>query len=164
MRIEEFNGLSGDDAACLLRTCASIQAWAAAVVARRPYPDQAALVGYAEERARAWTTGEVETALADHPRIGERHVGGGAAASLSAAEQAEVDPQDVELARRLVLGNQLYEERFGRVYLIRAAGRSAEEMLALLDQRLTNDDATEAVVTASELREIAMLRLAGAVA
>lgn len=163
MQIDEFNGWPDDDAIRLLHTCAGIEAWAAAVVAGRPYPDQAALVAYADEQALDWTITEVEGALADHPRIGERHSGGGAAATLCQTEQAGVDPHDVELARQLVLGNQRYEERFGRTYLIRAAGRTTEQMLALLDQRLTNDDATEAVVTASELREIALLRLARAV-
>ena len=63
-------------------------------------------------------------ALADHPRIGERPTGAGAAAAMSGREQAGVDPADDELRRRLADGNRRYEERFGRIYLVRAAGRS----------------------------------------
>ena len=55
--------------------------------------------------------------------------------------------------------NRRYEERFDRIYLVRAAGRTAAEMLALLEQRLTHDDATELAVTKQQLTEIAMLRL-----
>ena len=56
-------------------------------------------------------------------------------------------------------GNLAYEERFGRVFLIRAAGRSAEEMLAEVRRRLGNDDAAEAAEARDQLRQIALLRL-----
>ena len=68
------------------------------------------------------------------------------------------------MPERLRAANEAYEERFGRVFLIRAAGRSAAEILAALESRLTNDDATERRVVADQLRQIALLRLAGAVA
>ena len=68
------------------------------------------------------------------------------------------------MQRRLRAGNEAYEERFGRVFLIRAAGRSAEEILAALESRLSNDEDTEQAIVADQLREIALLRLAGAVA
>ena len=80
---------------------------------------------------------------------------------MSQGEQAGVDPHDAEVQRRLAEGNAAYEERFDRIYLVRAAGRSAEEILALLEQRLTNDPDTELAVTAGQLREIAVLRLEG---
>ncbi len=102
-------------------------------------------------------------ALADHPRIGERHAGAGSSAEHSQREQAGVDPDDGAVAARLAAGNRAYEETFDRIYLVRAAGRSAEDILALLEQRLTNDPATELEVTAGELREIAALRLRGLV-
>ena len=70
-------------------------------------------------------------------------------------------PEDAEVRARLAEGNRRYEERFGRVYLVRAAGRSAEEMLALLEERLTHDDETERAVTTAQLAEIALLRLQG---
>ena len=60
-------------------------------------------------------------------------------------------------------GNQAYEERFGQVFLIRAAGRSAEEILAALESRLTNDEKTEQSIVADQLRQIALLRLSKAV-
>lgn len=64
----------------------------------------------------------------------------------------------------IATGNAAYERRFGRVFLIRAAGRSPEQILAALTARLGNDDATEDAVVAGELREIALLRLEQAVA
>ncbi|OMQ15380.1 hypothetical protein A7K94_0209900, partial [Modestobacter sp. VKM Ac-2676] len=70
-------------------------------------------------------------------------------------------PADAELQRRLAEGNRRYEARFGRIYLVRAAGRTGPELLDLLEQRLTNDPTTELAVTRAQLAEIALLRLKG---
>ena len=160
MLIDEFNGLPDAEAAALLRTCVAIDSWvstlAAAPPSARALPPGAGggpVVGGGPRPA-------VEAALADHPRIGERPVGGGASAAASRSEQAGVDAGDLDLAERLRAGNAAYEERFGRIYLVRAKGRSGEELLALLEQRLGNDPATELEVTRQQLGEIALLRLA----
>ena len=63
------------------------------------------------------------------------------------------------MEERLAEGNRRYEQRFGHVFLIRAAGRSAEDMLAALEQRLGNDDDTERDVVRRELADIVRLRL-----
>lgn len=163
MRLDELNALPREEAAAALRPCVDIDSWLRGVVDRRPYADRSDLLARADELARAWTPDEVERALADHPRIGERHAGTGASAQLSGREQAGVDPHDAEVQRRLAAGNAAYEERFGRIYLVRAAGRTAEEILALLEERLENDPDAEIAVTAGQLREIALLRLEGLV-
>lgn len=159
MRLEDFNAMSAIEAAATLRPCADIDSWVDALVAGRPYADLDALLGTAERQSAGWTAVEVEGALADHPRIGERPTGSGASASMSAREQAGVDPADTDVQRRLADGNRRYEEAFDRIYLVRAAGRSAQEMLALLEERLGNDPATELEVTRGQLAEIAHLRL-----
>ncbi|MFJ9388412.1 2-oxo-4-hydroxy-4-carboxy-5-ureidoimidazoline decarboxylase [Nocardioides sp. NPDC101246] len=161
MPLAEFDALPADEAEGVVAPCVAIPSWAAGLVAGRPYADVGALLATAERLASAWTDEEVEGALADHPRIGERHASDGASAALSAREQAGVDPADAEVQARLRAGNVAYEEQFGRIYLVRAAGRSAEEMLALLEERLENDPATEITVTRGQLAEIALLRLRG---
>jgi len=163
MLLQEFNALADDDAQALLRTCADVPWWAQAVAAGRPYASVAALRAHADEQSQAWAHGDVERALADHPRIGRRHATPGATAAMSAREQSGVEASDAVVAARLADGNARYERRFGRVFLVRAAGRGSDEILALLEQRLTHDAATEAEVTAQQLREIAALRLAGLV-
>jgi 2-oxo-4-hydroxy-4-carboxy-5-ureidoimidazoline decarboxylase len=162
VQIEEFDRLGEDAAAEVLRPCVAIDSWAA-LVAGRPYGDAAALHAAAAAQAAGWTDAEVDAALADHPRIGEQHPGSGSSAAMSRSEQAGV-PEDDDVRARLADGNRRYEERFDRIYLVRAAGRSAEEMLALLEERLQNDDATEREVVRGQLAEIAVLRLKGAVA
>lgn len=159
MKIEEFNLMGIEEARALVRSCADVPSWAEAVVDARPYVAPDHLVARADELAAGWSAAEVEQALADHPRIGESHAGAGASAEMSGQEQSGVDPTDTEVASRLAAGNRAYEERFGRIFLVRAAGRSAEEILDQLEQRLGNDPDTELEATARALREIAGLRL-----
>ena len=132
-----------------LLSCLSVPRWADDVLAGEPYADRESLLAAADVSARSLSDSELDEALSAHPRIGER---GGA---QSQKEQAGIDPSD-----RLAAGNAAYEERFGRVFLIRAAGRDAEAILAELDRRLGNDDTTERAETVDNLRQIALRRLA----
>jgi 2-oxo-4-hydroxy-4-carboxy-5-ureidoimidazoline decarboxylase len=104
--------------------------------------------------------GEVRAALAQHPRIGERPAGESAEARLSRAEQSAVAESAAE---RLHTANERYEARFGFIFLIRAAGRDADEILAELSRREANDPATELAEVRGQLIEIATLRLSSAV-
>ena len=140
-----------------LLSCLSVPRWADDVLAGEPYADRDAAVARADAAARALTDHELDQALSGHPRIGER--GGPGMSAASQREQAGVDPAAGDTAARLAAGNAAYEERFGRVFLIRAAGRDAEAILAELDRRLGNDDTTERAETVDNLRQIALLRL-----
>lgn len=161
-RLDDFNEMSRDAADRLLRPCLDIDRWVRTLVDGRPYRSAEKLIDAARVAADPFTEKEVEAALAHHPRIGQRAEGGSAEAALSRSEQAGLAVDD-NVQQRLRAGNEAYEERFGRVFLIRAAGRSAEEILAALESRLTNDERTELLVAADQLREIALLRLGAAV-
>ena len=140
----------------VLLGCLAVPRWADDVLAGQPYAGRDALLAAADRAARALSDEELEQALSGHPRIGER---GGA---QSQREQSGVDPGAGDTAARLAAGNAAYEERFDRVFLIRAAGRDAEEILGELGRRLQNDDATERAETVDNFRQIALLRLEAA--
>lgn len=135
-----------------LLSCLGVPRWADDVLAGQPYADSAALLEAGDRAARTLTDDELAQALAGHPRIGER---GG---DHSTREQADVD-DSADTAGRLAAGNAAYERRFGHVFLIRAAGRTADQILGELERRLGNDDATERAETVDNLRRIALLRL-----
>jgi 2-oxo-4-hydroxy-4-carboxy-5-ureidoimidazoline decarboxylase len=137
-----------------LLSCLSVPRWAEDVLAGEPYADRAALLAAADAAAGSLSDPELDEALAGHPRIGER--GGARMSAQSQAEQAGVE---ASAADRLAAGNAAYEERFGRVFLIRAAGRDAEEILAELERRLGNSEEAERAETVDNLRQIALLRL-----
>jgi 2-oxo-4-hydroxy-4-carboxy-5-ureidoimidazoline decarboxylase len=163
MRLTEFNCLSRTQAAEVVRPALDIPRWLEAVVDARPYAHHDALRNTARTAAQPFSAEEIEGALAHHPRIGERAEGDSAEAGLSRAEQAAVDPSDTDVQQLLREGNLAYEERFGQVFLIRAAGRTPEEILENLAARMDNDPATEQAVVADQLRQIALLRLEGLV-
>jgi 2-oxo-4-hydroxy-4-carboxy-5-ureidoimidazoline decarboxylase len=162
LRLDEFNQLDRDAAMQALRPCLDIDRWQSEIADARPFAAVAELLETARHAAEPFTAAEVEAALAHHPRIGEQAAGASAEAALSRSEQAGLDASP-EIADKIVAGNQAYEERFGRVFLIQAAGRSGEEILYALEARLRNDPETEDRVVADQLREIALLRLAGQV-
>ena len=158
MDLDHFNTAPAGSLRPALLACCDVPRWADAILEARPYADEVAVVDAADEAARAFTPEEVDQALAAHPRIGERADGESAEAAFSRREQSGVTT-DPDTQHALTEGNRAYEDRFGRVFLIRAAGLSASDVLAALQTRLTHDPTTEAAVVADQLRQIALLRL-----
>ena len=142
-----------------LTAALAVPRWVEDVASRAPFDslEQLLLVAYAE--ATPLSHDEITEAIAHHPRIGEKPVGVGTAQAHSAAEQASLGRAEPELAAAIAAGNRAYEERFGRVFIIRAKGRDRAEILAELTRRLELDDATEIQIVGEQLRDIALLRL-----
>ncbi|MCZ2403395.1 2-oxo-4-hydroxy-4-carboxy-5-ureidoimidazoline decarboxylase [Paenarthrobacter sp. Z7-10] len=163
MMLEEFNSAARTAIVTVLRPCIDVQRWINEIADARPYETVQDLTDRARLAASPFTDPEIEAALAHHPRIGERAAGPSTEASLSRTEQAAVDPSDETVATALADGNHAYEEKFGRVFLIRAAGRSSRDILDALNERLAHSEAEEKPIVAQQLREIAILRLKGAV-
>lgn len=143
-----------------LLPCNGSRKWALELVLRRPFADAEELFAAAD--AVWWKLGpeDWQEAFDSHPRIGERHARAASALSLSwsAGEQSAASEQgDVQAA--LAAGNRQYEERFGRIFLICATGKSAAQMLAVLQSRLQNDPAAELREAAEQQRRITQLRL-----
>ncbi len=161
--LTHFNQLPPDEAARLLEPCVAIDGWVTALVQARPYPNLAALIAVAQEKSLTWGEPELDLALSAHPRIGEKPAARDGHAALSRQEQAAVNDRDASLIQALTEGNARYEARFGRVFLIRAKGRSGEEILQALTQRLNHSPAQEVEFALAQLREITLLRLTGAI-
>jgi 2-oxo-4-hydroxy-4-carboxy-5-ureidoimidazoline decarboxylase len=160
LTLARFNAIPTAEARALLGTCLDIERWVLEVDAGRPYPHWESLQDRASTNTEAITWDEVASALARHPRIGERATGEPGDVALSASEQSGVVSSD---AAARAAGNAAYEARFGYIYLICATGLSGEQMLAALRERVTHDDAAERLVVMDELRKIAALRLAKAI-
>ncbi|MFD3509096.1 2-oxo-4-hydroxy-4-carboxy-5-ureidoimidazoline decarboxylase [Nocardia sp. NPDC058666] len=152
-----FNNLPADAAEQALLACCSAPRWARAVAAARPYASTESLLEAADAALEALDDADIDQALAGHPRIGDRPT-----SAASAREQAGVAGDDVRAG--LAQGNLDYEAKFGHIYLVCAAGRSGEELLAVLRARLDNDPSTERHVMRTELAKINALRLAQVVA
>jgi 2-oxo-4-hydroxy-4-carboxy-5-ureidoimidazoline decarboxylase len=160
--LERWNSLDPTLAASEILPCCGSQAWAAEMTARRPIADEdhlsvtsdAVWLGLPEE---AW-----QEAFDSHPRIGEQKAKAATEASLSwsASEQSKAMSPDEAAKLALAEGNKRYETKFGRIFIVCASGRSAAEILAILESRLNNDATTELHEAAEQQREITQLRLA----
>lgn len=162
--LDELNAGPAERVTEALRTCNAAPRFAAQLLAGRPYPDVDALVAAAERISRALPWDEVAAALAAHPRIGDRVRGSSAEARASRREQGSMTAAGDDVRGALVEGNRAYEERFGHVFLVRAAGRTPEEMLAELRRRLGNSPEQERAEVTEQLAQITGLRVRGLVA
>jgi 2-oxo-4-hydroxy-4-carboxy-5-ureidoimidazoline decarboxylase len=154
--VDSFNALAAAKAEEVMFGCCASHRFALAMAGGRPYLTAAAAITAVDTAFRSLTWDDVVEAMDGHPRIGERRLTG-----HSAAEQSLVRESSVAA---LAAGNAAYEERFGHVFLIAAAGRTGEEMLAALRERLNNDEGTERSVVMNELRLITRLRVHKALA
>ncbi|MFC3393465.1 2-oxo-4-hydroxy-4-carboxy-5-ureidoimidazoline decarboxylase [Brenneria rubrifaciens] len=159
--LDHFNQLDAAQAAALLWPCVALPDWTARVVSGRPYPDRAALLAAADQACAGWQCGDLDRALSAHPRIGEKPQGVTAHARLSHQEQAGVTPAQDDVLLALQAGNARYEATFGRIFLIRASGRGADEILQELQRRLRHSEQQEIQEALAQLRQITLLRLEG---
>jgi 2-oxo-4-hydroxy-4-carboxy-5-ureidoimidazoline decarboxylase len=171
LSIAELNELPEAQARQALASCCPAVAWIEKIVSGRSYSSVDALLARSDEAVAGLTVAQLSEALAGHPRIGERgaesagpagsavSVGSAVSADWSRQEQAGVSAADAGLARDLAEGNAEYERRFGHIYLVCATGKSGQELLAILRERLDHDDDIEWKVVAAELAKINQLRL-----
>jgi len=152
-----------DEAVALeaMLACCAARRWAQAMVALRPYGSVESLSLAADE---VWSTMEEPDwmeAFAAHPRIGDRKESGETSTSAAWSQQEQSRTRDAaqQVLANLAEANQQYEERFGFTYIVCATGKSAEEMLAMLERQLTNDRETELREAAEQLRQIMQIRL-----
>jgi 2-oxo-4-hydroxy-4-carboxy-5-ureidoimidazoline decarboxylase len=161
--LARFNALPEPDALAELLACCAAPAWARRVATGRPYQSLDGVLATSDDAVTAMTAADVADALAGHPRIGERRREPAGpdirAAAWSTQEQAGMRTADQQTSQAMAELNQAYEDRFGHIYLVCAAGRSAAELLDLLRGRLGNDEVTERRVVRGELARINRLRL-----
>ena len=159
--LRALNDLPDDEAERFLRACCASSSWVARVLAGRPYATGEQLLETVDRASRELSAEDLDEALSAHPRIGERAEGDSAEAKLSRSEQASVSDAGAATRERLRERNLAYEARFDRVFLVRAAGRTPDEMLAELERRLGNDPEAEQREVLEQLRQITRLRVEG---
>jgi OHCU decarboxylase len=160
--LARLNALPADDAERELLTCCGARAWARRMAGSRPFADADELL----ERADTiwWNLDESDwrEAFRSHPKIGGTKAEAGQTdreQAWSAGEQAGMRAAADAVRDALAEGNAAYEARFGYIYIVCATGKTADEMLALLQSRLRNDPDTEIRTAAEEQRKITRLRL-----
>ena len=145
-----------------LRRCCGSTRWAREMESLRPFDSEDAVFEAAE---RVWWALEERDwleAFAAHPRIGARAASlpeNSSTAAWSRAEQAGAERAPAEVLEQLADMNRRYEARFGFIFIVCATGKSAEEMLALLESRFANAPENELRLAAAEQAKITRIRL-----
>jgi OHCU decarboxylase len=165
MRLEDLNVLDAAAAIRELLRCCGSRRWAERMAAARPFSSIAQLTARADSIWHSLDRRDWLEAFAAHPRIGGESGASGAAGLADPDNWSEQEQAGTRLAsdrqrERLLAQNREYEARFGHIFIVCAAGKSAGEMLARLEERLTNDPDQELRVAAEEQRKITHLRLA----
>jgi len=160
MTIAEFNALPASAALETLRNCCGAARWTQQLAAQRPFSNAQALYIAADAAWRTMDRPDILEAFSCHPQIGQQAASGSQVhRQWSEGEQSRVQSAAEDVKARLARQNRAYFEKFGYIFIVCASGKSAEEMLALLDKRLQNDEATELPVAAEQQRLIMHLRL-----
>jgi 2-oxo-4-hydroxy-4-carboxy-5-ureidoimidazoline decarboxylase len=162
MPLPDLNALPAAARAEALATCCGAAAWVAMLNAQFPFASPKALYEAAE---RTWhNLGEADwrEAFAHHPKIGD--VGAlrekfASTAAWAASEQGAVRQASQATLEALAAGNEAYERKFGYIFIVCATGKSADEMLVLLQARLPHDPGQEIHVAMREQAKITRLRL-----
>lgn len=151
--LDWLNALPSAEAEAALLACCGSRVWARRMATGRPFRDRADLVKMSDGIWWSLAPEDWLEAFKAHPRIGEK---GG---RWSTQEQAGARGARPEILAELVEANRRYESRFGHIFIVCATGKSAGEMLVLLQERIANDPATELRTAADEQRKITHLRL-----
>jgi 2-oxo-4-hydroxy-4-carboxy-5-ureidoimidazoline decarboxylase len=160
--LERWNRLSPEEAEMEILPCCGSTAWARELVNRRPLENEHCVSAASDEIWRGLRPSDWLEAFSKHPRIGEREIPAaapGQSAAWSAQEQQTVGTAVESMREALAKANREYERRFGRIFIVCAAGKLAPEMLDILLRRLHNDEAAELQEAAEEQRKITHLRL-----
>ncbi len=129
---------------------------------KRPIQDEVSLVAASDEAWQNLREADWLEAFRSHPRIGEtrgKKTATPESSAWAAQEQQKAAAADESVKTALKRGNREYEQKFGRIFIVCATGKSASEILEILKSRLQNDEATELRQAAEEQRKIMNLRL-----
>jgi 2-oxo-4-hydroxy-4-carboxy-5-ureidoimidazoline decarboxylase len=160
MNLKEFNSLSPSEAETALRDCCGSSRWSRQMEAGRPFRSVQDLFERADSIWLNLDRPDFLEAFACHARIGEKAtVGSESSRQWSENEQAGTQNSEDKVKTDLAEGNRAYQERFGYIFIICATGKSGQEMLALLQQRLQNEHAKELKIAVEQQRLITRLRL-----
>jgi 2-oxo-4-hydroxy-4-carboxy-5-ureidoimidazoline decarboxylase len=159
--LDRWNLAGADSAASEVLPCCGSLAWAEALASLRPFADPQELFEVSDRVWAGLAADDWQEAFDSHPRIGQQNANKATAESLawSSQEQRAAMSDDEAVKLALAQGNLQYEERFGRIFIVCASGKSAAEILAILNARINRTAAEELLEAAEQQRQITQLRL-----
>lgn len=161
--LNQLNSLSDQDAFSKLEQCCVSKTWVNTMVENRPFSSETELL---KRAASIWyndcSVADFKEAFTGHPKIGnvdslkEKYAH---TAEWAGNEQSKVAEAKMETIEALAKANELYEAKFGYIFIVSASGKSAEEMLAIVNSRLNHNADDEIYVAMNEQHKITVIRL-----
>ena len=156
MTLHDFNKLDNEEAAKQLFACCGSSKWSSLLMKQFPFKDENDLVARAEDYwYNECTEADWLEAFTHHPRIGDVK---SLAEKFAGKEQAAVGSASKETIGALAKANEVYENKFGFIFIVCATGRSAEEMLRLVNDRIQNSREEEVNIAMGEQHKITIIR------
>ena len=162
MTLNDLNRISRDAAIGAFEKCCGAKAWAARMADARPFNDRRAMHEAADRIWNALSEKDQREAFDHHPRIGgveELRKKFALTGAWAGEEQSGVASATDVVLRALAEGNARYEARYGHIFLVCATGKSAPEMLSILESRMVNDPLAEFKIATAEQAKITRIRL-----
>ncbi|MBI3006357.1 MAG: 2-oxo-4-hydroxy-4-carboxy-5-ureidoimidazoline decarboxylase [Ignavibacteriales bacterium] len=162
MTLDELNSLSFEAAYVDFQKCCGAKNWVRGIVDRRPFRSSQEVFDSADTIWKDLSSSDWKEAFEHHPTIGDLDglkQKSAPTAKLAEEEQAGIQTATDDVLQRLAERNQEYEEKFGYIFIVCATGKSAEEMLRMLEERLSNHPDQELTIAAEEQRKITKIRL-----
>jgi 5-hydroxyisourate hydrolase/2-oxo-4-hydroxy-4-carboxy-5-ureidoimidazoline decarboxylase len=156
MTIKAFNKLNKEEKAKQLMSCCGSSTWTALMIKQFPFANETDMANAATD---VWynqcsSTDWLES-FTHHPKIGDVK---SLTKKFAGKEQASVASASKKTITALADANAAYEAKFGFIFIVCATGRSASEMLRLLEDRLTNTIGEELHIAMGEQMKISILR------
>ena len=160
--INNINSLSPEQAFNAFMQCNTSERWCKCMTQSRPFESIESLRESADNHWKKSSEQDLLQAFEGHPEIGDvstlrekyRNT-----EKLAGHEQSGINNATENTLELLAKGNHDYKEKFGFIFIICASGKSAEEMLELLLQRLPNTRQEELKNAAEEQRKITQIRI-----
>lgn len=162
MKIKDFNHLSREEAVSELMKCCGCSYWANKLADERPFNSLQEIIIESDKIWESVNETGIREAFTHHPKIGDLkslEAKFSSTKEWAGGEQSGVKAADKETLMKLAEGNDAYEQKFGYIFIVCATGKSAGEMLELLNDRLHNDVKNELTIAAGEQNKITHLRL-----
>lgn len=162
MTLDELNNLNHDDAVdWFMQTCAA-QNWCIDMSHARPFASDQDIIDVAQTHWAKCNTADFLQAFEAHPMIGDVNSlreKFKQTKAMASNEQSLTQLASEETLQALQALNHAYLEKHGFIFIIFATGKSADQMLQALQNRINNDTATEIANAAEQQLKIAILRI-----
>ena len=162
MNLTVLNELPTDAASEVLESCCVSQRWIAHMLAARPFTSKKHVLKIDKKVWDELDEADYLAAFEGHPQIGDvstLRAKFSATAEKAGNEQAGMSAANEDVLNDMMATNKAYLAKFGFIFIVCATGKTAEQMLTMIKERMNNDRDTELAIAAAEQAKITNIRL-----